>query len=220
MTLTDLDEPAPTRDSTGRVGRLRRLKQRRPVGCLVEIVETLVLTVVIFLGIQAFVAQPFRVEGASMEHTLLSEQYVLIDKLTPRWAPYARGDIVVLDPPGRAAVEGGAPYIKRVIGLPGDQIELIDGSVHVNGAVLEEPYVYSEDGVRQPTNPSYDGPKEWVVPVGQLFVLGDHRMNSSDSRLIGTIEISHIIGRAWLRYWPIDAFGTLSNETAEDGAGG
>ena len=70
----------------------------RARGCLIELVETVVLTVLIFVGIQTFVAQPYRIEGASMETTLLPDQYVLIDKLTPRWAPYARGDIVVLDP--------------------------------------------------------------------------------------------------------------------------
>jgi signal peptidase I len=190
----------------------------RGFGYLVEIAETVVLTAVIFFGIQAFVAQPFQVEGGSMESTLRSGEYVLIDKLTPRWDPYERGDIIVLDPPGQAAVEGGAPYIKRVIGLPGDHVELREGSVHVNGVVLDEPYVFANDGVRQPTDPSFDGPTEWLVPEGQLFVLGDHRRSSSDSRMIGTIEISHVIGRAWLRYWPIDAFGTLSTGTEPDGA--
>src|SRR5216110_3864508 len=94
---------------------------RRPaLGCLFEVVETLVLTVVIFLGIQTFVAQPYKVQQGSMENTLLPDQYVLVDKLTPRWAPYERGDIVVLHPPSTYPDPDGTPFITRVIGLPGD----------------------------------------------------------------------------------------------------
>ena len=90
--------------------------QRPALGCLFEVVETLVLTVVIFLGIQTFVAQPYKVQQGSMETTLLPDQYVLVDKLTPRWAPYTRGDIVVFDPPETWSSGGGVPFIKRVIG--------------------------------------------------------------------------------------------------------
>jgi signal peptidase I len=195
------DHPAPpdARKPTGKRGAF---------GCLLEIVETLVLTVVIFLGIQVFVAQPFKVEGGSMENTLLDGQFVLVDKLTPRWATYVRGDIVVLDPPVDLEQNGGTPFIKRVIGLPGDRVELRDGTVYVNAAALDEPYIFTEGGVRQPTDP-LGGPSEWLVPEGQLLVMGDHRMNSSDSRRFGPVEISHVIGRAWLRYWPLDTFGTL-----------
>lgn len=183
---------------------------KRPArGRLIEVVETLVLTVVIFLGIQAFVAQPFRVEGASMEATVLPDQYVLIDKLTPHWAPYARGDIVVLTPPSQYPDPDGIPFIKRVIGLPGDRIELRDGTVYVNDTALDEPYVFTEDGIRQPTDPTGGGASEWLVPDGDLFVMGDHRQESADSRVFGPVEISQVIGRAWLRYWPIDTFGVL-----------
>ncbi len=183
---------------------------RRPaLGCLIEVVETLVLTVVIFLGIQAFVAQPFRVEGASMETTVLPDQYVLIDKLTTHWAPYARGDIVVLDPPAQYRGAKDVPFIKRVIGLPGDHVQLKDGTVWVNGTALDEPYVFAEGGVRQPTEPTPGSASEWLVPEGDVFVMGDHRQASADSRSFGPIEISQVIGRAWLRYWPIDSFGIL-----------
>jgi signal peptidase I len=167
---------------------------------------------VIFVGVQAFIAQPFKVEGGSMETTLLPDEYVLVDKLTPHWAPYVRGDIVVLDPPAPASAHG-TPFIKRVIGLPGDRVELRGGSVYVNGMALDEPYVFTEDGVRQTTDAARGGRTEWLVPEGQLLVMGDHRQNSSDSRAFGTIEIAHVLGRAWLRYWPLDAFGTLPAPT-------
>ena len=187
-------------------------KPRTGRGCLIELVQTLVLTVVIFLGVQAFVAQPFKVEGGSMENTLLPGQYVLVDKLTPHWAPYARGDIIVLAPPTGASQDGVTPFIKRVIGLPGDRVELSDGSVSVNGVALDEPYLYPGSGLREPTDPSIGHASTWLVPDGQLFVMGDHRQDSSDSRAFGPIEIAHVVGRAWLRYWPPGAFGMLPVE--------
>jgi signal peptidase I len=178
------------------------MRNRRVFGLAIELVETLVLTVAIFFGLQAFVAQPFRVEGRSMEQTVFQDQYVLVDKLSPRWATYARGDVVVLQPPG--APNGGVPFIKRVIGLPGDTVELRDGRVYVNGAALLEPYVFTDDqsGVTEATG----GAARWVIGNGQVFVLGDHRDESSDSRIFGPVEIAHVIGRAWVRYWPIGTF--------------
>lgn len=194
----------------------RRVTQRPAFGCLFEVVETLVLTVVIFLGIQTFVAQPYKVEQESMEVTLLPDQYVLVDKLTPRWAPYERGDIVVFNPPSNWTDTNGVPFIKRVIGLPGDQVALKDGSVYVNGTKLAEPYIFT-DGGPLVTDPPTGGPSEWLVPSGQLFVMGDHRTRSADSRVFGPIDISSVIGRAWLRYWPIDTFETISRPSYPSG---
>ena len=185
------------------------MSQRPALGCLFEVVETLVLTVLIFLGIQTFVAQPYKVQQTSMVPTLLQDEYVLVDKLTPRWAPYSRGDIVVFDPPETWSAGGGVPFIKRVIGLPGDQVELRDGRVFVNDLELDEPYVFMEDDEPQPTEPSPGGQTEWIVPEGQLIVMGDHRQDSADSRSFGAIDITNVIGRAWLRYWPFDTFGVL-----------
>jgi signal peptidase I len=185
------------------------VSQRPALGCLFEVVETLVLTVVIFLGIQTFVAQPYKVQQGSMENTLLPEQYVLVDKLTPRWASYSRGDIVVFDPPETWSAGGGVPFIKRVIGLPGDKVELRSGKVYVNDTQLDEPYIFEQNGVPQTTEPAIGGQNEWIVPSNELLVMGDHRQDSADSRTFGPIEISHVIGRAWLRYWPFDRFGVL-----------
>jgi signal peptidase I len=189
------------------------VSQRPALGCLFEVVETLVLTVVIFLGIQTFVAQPYKVQQGSMETTLMPEQYVLVDKLTPRWSPYQRGDIVVFDPPETWSSGGGVPFIKRVIGVPGDDVELRDGKVFVNKVELDEPYIFVEDGVQQTTDPAPGGSSTWLVPDGELLVMGDHRQDSADSRNFGPIDISHVIGRAWLRYWPFDTFGILPTPT-------
>jgi len=185
------------------------VSQRPALGCLFEVVETLVLTIVIFLGIQTFVAQPYKVQQGSMETTLLPDQYVLVDKLTPRWSPYTRGDIVVFDPPETWSSGGGVPFIKRVIGLPGDTIELRRGQVYVNDVQLDEPYIFKEGGVPQTTDPQSGGPSLWQVPDGQLLVMGDHRQDSADSRSFGPVEVGQVIGRAWLRYWPFDTFGVL-----------
>jgi signal peptidase I len=171
--------------------------KKRPLGCLFEVVETLVLTVVIFLVIQNFVAQPYRIEQQSMEQTLEPGQYVLIDKLSPRWADYARGDIIVFWPPEGAR---DVPFIKRVIGIPGDKVEIRDGSVFVNGVQLAEPYIYEG-----PTEPAATG-STFVVPADSYFAMGDHRSDSTDSRVFGFVHRADIIGRAMVRYWPLNTF--------------
>ena len=187
---------------------------RRPaLGCLLEIVETLVLTLLIFWVIQSFVAQPYRVEQQSMETTLEPDQYVLVDKLTPRWDTYKRGDIVVFTPPpdwqsGSAAT----PYIKRVIGIGGDTIDIHDGKVFVNGIELVEPYVFKEGGQTQETEDVLQT-GEWAVPRGELFLMGDHRKSSADSREFGTVAVDKVIGRAWLRYWPLNTLEILPTPT-------
>ena len=188
------------------------MSQRPALGCLFEILETLVLTVVIFWLIQTFVAQPFKVQQGSMETTLEEGQYVLVDKLSPRWQPYELGDIIVFQPPS-SWTDAQIPYIKRVIGVEGDEVELRDGKVFVNGVELVEEYLYSIDGEPQPTEPTPGGLTTWQIGEGQLFVMGDHRGNSSDSRTFGPIEVSSVAGRAWLRYWPFDVFTVLEHPT-------
>ena len=194
---------------------------RRPLGCLIEIAETLVLTIIIFWLIQSFVAQPYRVEQESMRSTLEPNQYVLVDKLSPHFDSYSRGDIVVFNPVLREGectsdVTGGftdvTPYIKRVIGEPGDKVALDNGDVSVNGVVLDEPYVH---GVA--TDP-LSGETRWTVPADRLFVMGDNRDNSTDSRSdqIGMVCTRDVVGRAWLRYWPIDTLGVLQTPTYPD----
>jgi signal peptidase I len=187
---------------------------RRPaLGCLLEIVETLVLTLLIFWVIQSFVAQPYRVEQQSMETTLEPDQYVLVDKLTPHWDTYKRGDIVVFTPPkGWASGTTDTPYIKRVIGVGGDTITIHDGKVFVNNVELVEPYVFQENGKPQQTEDVLQT-GEWVVPKGELFLMGDHRQSSADSREFGTVAVDKVIGRAWLRYWPINTLEILPTPT-------
>ncbi len=181
---------------------------KRPLGCLFEVVETLVLTLVIFLVIQNFVAQPYQVQQMSMENTLQPGQYVLVDKLTPRINDYGRGDVVVFSPPAGYDQGSNTPFIKRIIGLPGDTIAVRDGQVIVNGKAIDEPYTYPGSTPYQPTVAPPDR-SEWTIGADELFVLGDHRAESSDSRVFGPIKRDSVIGRAWLRYWPFSAFGIL-----------
>jgi signal peptidase I len=196
------DAPAPEGADPGETGR-----RRGGLGCAVEVVETLVLTLVIFLVIQNFVAQPFQVKLHSMERTFTEGDYVLVDRLTGRWSPYSRGQVVVFQPPP-AWTDQPEPYIKRVIGVGGDTVEVRDGQVFVNGAALDEPYLFRNDaGVAEPTEAG--ATTRWFVPDGELFVMGDHRHVSSDSRAFGPIPVSSVIGRGVLRYWPLSKLGIV-----------
>jgi signal peptidase I len=184
---------------------------RRSLGCLFEVLETLLVTLVFFLVVQLFVAQPFHVEQPSMENTLMPDQYVLVDKLTPRFSDYQRGDIVVFNPPSTWAKDpSGTPYIKRVIAVASDTIDIHQGHVYVNGKELSESYVYEG----QATVPLDPAKHIWTLTAGQLFVMGDHRGDSQDSRVFGPIDKSSVIGRALIRYWPLPNFGPLSQAEA------
>ena len=190
---------------------------RRTLGCLFELLETFLVTLVVFLVVQLFVAQPYRVQQASMEDTLMPDQFVLVDKFTPRFDEYHRNDIVVFDPPsGWVRDASGSPFVKRVIGLGGDKVDIHGGHVFVNGTQLVEPYVFENQTTEMPDK----GSKTWKLAAGQLFVMGDHRQDSRDSRDFGPIDKSSVIGRAWLRYWPLSAFGLVSQPKASPAAGG
>jgi signal peptidase I len=211
------ESPDPARGDAGAAPETQA--PRRGLGCALEIIETLVLTLLIYLLIHNFIAQPFEVEQTSMYPTIVQGQYVLIDKISPHFSDYQRGDIIVFNPPDGYS-EGGVPFIKRVIGLPGDTIRLDNGNVYVTPAGgsavrLEEPYVATDvSGALEPTLPrNPDGTSEWVVPTDSYFVMGDHRSVSQDSRVFGPISRDLIIGRALLRYFPLDKLGIFTRPT-------
>jgi signal peptidase I len=207
------DAPEPT----GAPAHSERAGSRRALGCAFEIVETLVLTLLIYLVIHNFVAQPFEVQQRSMFPTIVDGEYILIDKLTTRWDGYDYGEVVVFEPPGGSALGAdGIPFIKRIIGLPGDTVELDNGRVFItqpggNPVRIEEPYVAtSPDGTSVPTIPtSGSGTFRWEVPEGAYFVMGDNRSASQDSRAFGPIGEDLILGRAWLRHFPLDRVGVI-----------
>lgn len=154
---------------------------------LVDILETLVLSVVLFVGINTISAR-IRVDGDSMEPTLVSGEYVIVSRLSYRLSTPQRGDIIVFHFPRDPKEE----YIKRVIGLPGDDVEISSGNVYINGYILNENYL--------DVKMNYIG--TWHVPAGQLFVLGDNRNNSSDSHDWGTVPMDYVVGKAIVVYWP------------------
>jgi signal peptidase I len=179
----------------------------RALDAVIEIATTVALAVILYVVIQTFVVQTYRVEQHSMERTLMPDQHLLIDKLTPRFDDYSRGDIIVFNPP----LGGDTPFIKRVIGVAGERVAIRNGDVFVNGAKLDEPYL-NPDG---DTEPQGNG-SSWVVGPGQLFVMGDHRAQSTDSRSFGLVDVDQVIGRAWLRFWPLDTISILQTPTYPD----
>jgi signal peptidase I len=174
------------------------------VDAIIEIVTTVGLAVVLYLVITTFIVQTFRVEQQSMIDTLQPGEHLLIDKLTPRFDSYSRGDIVVFHPNGNT---DDTPYIKRVIGLAGETVEIRDGAVWIDGVRIDESgYTYDDE----PTLPKR-GQSTWEVPEGSLFVMGDHRMGSTDSRnaSVGFVDVDDVVGRAWLRFFPLDGLDRL-----------
>jgi signal peptidase I len=154
---------------------------------LLDLLQTLVLSVALFLGINAITARVL-VEGFSMRPTLDDQQYVLVNKIAYRSTLPEYGDIIVFHFP----VDPGQDFIKRVIGLPGDEVIIRDGTVILNGYSLNEPYIAAP--------PAYIG--QWTVPPGELFVLGDNRNNSSDSHSWGPVPLENVVGKAIFVYWP------------------
>jgi signal peptidase I len=154
---------------------------------MLDLFETVLLAVVLFLGINAVSAR-VRVDGFSMLPTLQDSEFVLVNKLAYKVGQPHRGDIIVFRYPGQPPQD----LIKRVIGLPGDQILVRDGHVFVNGAQIDEPYIAAA--------PRYSG--NWTVTEGSLFVLGDNRNDSSDSHSWGLVPEGNVIGKGILIYWP------------------
>jgi signal peptidase I len=213
--------PDDADSSSGAPANGERAGSRRALGCAFEVVETLVLTLLIYLVIHNFVAQPFEVQQSSMVPTIVNGEYILIDKLTTRFDGYHYGDVVVFNPPsGSGLAADGVPFIKRIVGMPGDTVTLENGRVFItrpgsSPVRIEEPYVVTEpDGTTAPTLPrDVEQTTEWVVPDGSYFVMGDNRPDSQDSRAFGPITQDLILGRAWLRYFPLERIGILDRPT-------
>lgn len=207
-------------------------RRRRYLTIFREVVETLLLAVLIFLAVRSTV-QNFKVEGRSMLPSLDNGQYIIVNKLAYAqfdlglfdFLPFfdagedsthhlfgspERGDVVVFEAPRYPERD----FIKRIIGVPGDKVEIRNGVVYINDEPIDERYT---QGITNcPCGP-------WQIEEGQYFVLGDHRSNSSDSRQFGAIEEGSIIGKAWFSYWPLSDVGLAPNHSlsfANEGSGG
>ena len=154
------------------------------------------LTLCVLVGVLCL--EPFRVRGVSMLPELENRQHILVDRLVFRWREVRRGDVVVLRMPGDPARH----LVKRVVGLPGECVAIRDGAVYVNGRRLAEPYLSGRVD-RAETRPMIE------VARGHYYVLGDHRVLSSDSRAWGLIPARSITGRAVLSYWPLGRAGRV-----------
>ena len=162
-----------------------------------DILETLLLSALLFVVINILTAR-VRVDGFSMLPTLKNNELALVNRLAYRFSKPERGDIIVFHFP----VNPKEDLIKRVIGLPGEEVVVTDGRVYINGTALEEPYIASA--------PAYTS--KWSIPEGYLFVLGDNRNDSADSHTWGMLPLDNVVGKAVLVYWPITDWMILKHE--------
>ncbi|MEA5079932.1 MAG: signal peptidase I [Anaerolineaceae bacterium] len=163
---------------------------------LLELVETLLLAVLLYFAIDAVFAR-VRVENISMQPTLYQGDVLVVNKLAYKVGNFKTGDIVVFHNPNNEVED----YIKRIIGTPGDTVDVANGQVSVNGNVLTEYYIAAA--------PNYEG--EWIVPADSIFVLGDNRNQSSDSHEWGFVPSKDVVGKALFIYWPPQAMKILSD---------
>jgi signal peptidase I len=161
-----------------------------------EFLETLLPATIAVLVINLFIAQPRTVHGQSMEPHLHENQRVIVEMLSYRFRTPQRGEIVVLNLPDRHS----DPLIKRVIGLPGETVEIRSGAVYINGQKLKEPYLIQATTGQMPLI---------LVPEAHVFVMGDNRQQSNDSRYFGPVPLENLIGRAWVSYWPPENAGVF-----------
>lgn len=159
------------------------------VATVKEIIQTALISLGIFLFVYVFLVQPHKVQGVSMEPTFENGELLLTEKISYKVSRVGRGDVVVFAAP----VDKKVDFIKRVVGLPSDHIEIKDKNVYINGLKLDEPYVSA------PTA----GDVNLTIGTDEFFVLGDNRGASSDSRSFGPIQRKGIKGKVWLVYWPL-----------------
>jgi signal peptidase I len=172
-----------------------------------DFVETIVIALAIFVIVYRFLFQPHQVKGNSMMNNFYDGEYVLTDKITYRFRLPARGEVIVFKAPKNEDYD----YIKRIIALPGDRVKVEGGQVYLNNQKLDESVYLHQDSYTQAGYFSQEG-TEILVPAESYYVLGDNRNHSSDSREWGVVPKDNIIGRAWIRYWPLNQFGVIKNQ--------
>lgn len=181
----------------------RRKKRRSPLGTVVELLLTVAVAfALVFFVVRPFVVMSYFTPTESMVPTIQAgSDRVLANKFVYRFAGPDRGDIVVLE--GVDQQEGEPPLLKRVVGLEGDEIQVQGGRLFLNGEPQDEPYL----NIDEIPDPSVFGP--FTVPEGHIFVMGDNRGNSGDSRVFGPVPVENLEGEAFVRFWPLDRLGPL-----------
>lgn len=178
---------------------------------ILELIETIITALAIFVIVYLFLFQPHQVKGNSMATSIpLSFQngeYLLTNKIVYRFNKPQRGDIVVFKAPQNEDYD----YIKRIIALPSERIKIEAGKIFINDQVLDELSYLPADIYTQAGHFLKEG-EEIVIPQEKYFVLGDNRPHSSDSREWGPVPVKNIVGKAWLRYWPLNKFGLITHQ--------
>ena len=177
---------------------------------VMDILETVVFIGSLFIVVYLFIMQPNQVKGASMDPTFNTGDYIFTSKVTYKFRGYNRGDVVVFKSPKNPDIE----YIKRIIGLPGDKVMVKDSEVFVNGIKLAENYIAAKTNLWE--NGFSKNGEEITVPGGELFVMGDNRPRSSDSREFGPVPEDSIIGQVFYRYFPSTKMGSIDNPLPEN----
>lgn len=179
------------------------LLRRLWLWCL-DFVETIVIALAIFVVVYRFLFQPHQVKGNSMYDNFHDGEYLLTDKITYRFRQPQRDEVIVFKAPQNEDYD----YIKRIVALPGDRVEISQGRVLVNNQAVNEAAFLDSRITTHAGLWAKEG-QTLTVPAGEYFVMGDNRSNSSDSREWGPVPQSNIVGRAWLRYWPINQIGLV-----------
>jgi signal peptidase I len=198
-------------------------RKKSTSGSLIEFVTIVAIALGLALAIQAFIVKPFRIPSESMEPTLDIGQRVLVDRVTKHFSDFHRGDIVVFKPPKGADTDecgvthpatqpcptptpekSDTNFIKRIVGVSGDRLKVVNGRVFIDGKQLDEPYIRPST-----TCDLCQEPQEITIPPGSFFMMGDNRGQSADSREWGPVPKKWIIGKAFFTYWPPGRIGTL-----------
>ncbi len=195
----DQDGETPGRGSTAMESRVKQApekakrakKDRGALGVVIEIVVIVAAAFAIAMLVQAFVVKPFTIHQVSMQPTLLDGDRILLNRMSYHFREPESGDVVVFHSPRVK----GEDLVKRVVAVAGDRVAISDGTLFVNGEPREEPYLLEQDFAGEMA--------ETVIPLGTVFVMGDNRNNSGDSRLFGPVDDDSIIGCAFCVYWPI-----------------
>lgn len=172
---------------------------------VMDILETVVFIGSLFIVLYLFILQPNQVKGASMEPSFYSGEYILTSKVTYKFRPLHRGDVIVF----RSLQNQNIDYIKRIIGLPGDTVNIRSGDIFVNNQLIQENYIAARTNVWERGFSKDDVPI--TVPEGTMFVMGDNRPRSSDSREFGVVPIENIVGQVFYRYYPVTRMGIITN---------
>ena len=210
---TDVTDGGPKVDDNIR----SRPPEKSPMRNSLEWIAVIAGAIIIAVVVRTFLLQTFWIPSPSMSPTLVENDRVLVNKISYRLHDVHRGDVIVFErPPTESSDSRIKDLIKRVVGVPGDTVSIRDGKVYIDGRELEEPYVHGlqtlYDGACTAAGVDLDGlasEEGWTVPEGQLFVMGDNRVNSHDGRCFGPIDEDLVVGRAFYILWPPSHAGGL-----------